>query len=109
MNLHAAAGKAIADIRDGQGPILLECQCYRMKEHVGPGHDFHLGYRDETESAPWIENDALLQLREMLPPDVCETIHAGAEARVAEAIDFAETSPWPEPEDLMRGVYKVGG
>jgi pyruvate dehydrogenase E1 component alpha subunit len=41
----------------------------------------------------------------MLEADARETIDAEIEAAIAEAVDFAEQSPWPEPEELFSHVY----
>jgi TPP-dependent pyruvate/acetoin dehydrogenase alpha subunit len=39
------AKEVVARIRSGAGPWFLEVLTYRWKEHVGPGEDYHLGYR----------------------------------------------------------------
>src|SRR2546430_936291 len=46
------AGEAVARVRAGEGPRFLEVMTYRWREHVGPGCDYHLGFRSEEEAAP---------------------------------------------------------
>ena len=38
----------------GEGPWFFEVMTYRWREHVGPGDDYHLGYRTEDEARPWM-------------------------------------------------------
>ena len=49
---------------------------YRWREHVGPGDDYHLGFRDPEEADPWFADDQLSRLAEMVDPDQRELIEA---------------------------------
>jgi TPP-dependent pyruvate/acetoin dehydrogenase alpha subunit len=90
-----------ARLRAGEGPWFFEVMTYRWKEHVGPGTDYHLGYRAEAEAEPWQLADPARRLATELPPDVREGIEREVEAEVADALAFAETSPFPGPGELM--------
>jgi TPP-dependent pyruvate/acetoin dehydrogenase alpha subunit len=79
---------------------------YRWKEHVGPGDDFHLGYRTEEEAAPWKARDQVARLAAMLDPAVRSRVEADVEAGIADAIEFAEASPFPDEMDLYADVVK---
>jgi TPP-dependent pyruvate/acetoin dehydrogenase alpha subunit len=94
--------------QDRCGPMFVECMTYRWLEHVGPGEDFDLGYRPKEESKPWIENDQLIRLAELLNPEVCKKIEHVADEEIREAFDFAENSNFPEDAELFHDVYKVG-
>lgn len=104
--IHARAKDAIERVRAGEGPRFLECVVYRWKEHVGPGEDYHTGYRGREEAAPWIEGDAVRRVGERLAPEARAAIDAEVAAELAEAFDFAEQSPFPGDEDLMTDVFR---
>jgi TPP-dependent pyruvate/acetoin dehydrogenase alpha subunit len=104
--LHARMLEAVRDVRAGGGPRFFECMVYRWKEHVGPGDDFHLGYRSEAEAAPWKARDQVARLAAMVAPSVRERIETDVEDELADAIDFAETSPFPDEMDLYTDVLR---
>ena len=106
LALHARALDVVGDVRAGGGPRFFECMVYRWKEHVGPGDDFHLGYRTEEEAAPWKARDQVARLAAMLDPAVRSRVEAEVEAGIADAIEFAEASPFPDEMDLYADVVK---
>lgn len=101
----AALGMTDA-VRTGGGPQFLECMTYRWKEHVGPGDDWHMGYRSRDELTPWLQNDQVEVLGQMLGNDRREKAHAEVAREVADAFEFAENSPFPPPEELMQHVFR---
>jgi TPP-dependent pyruvate/acetoin dehydrogenase alpha subunit len=103
--LHELSENALARIRNGEGPELLECHGYRWREHVGPNEDYSAGYREREEAIWWMENDQLKRLTEIMPNEELAKIDIEIEAAIAKAIDFAENSPFPESEELWRDVY----
>jgi TPP-dependent pyruvate/acetoin dehydrogenase alpha subunit len=104
--LVARSREVVAAIRAGGGPRFFEVMTYRLREHVGPGEDYHLGYRDETEAAPWRTADAVPRLAAALEPEERARIEAEVEEEVAEAFAFAEASPFPAAGELTRDVFK---
>jgi TPP-dependent pyruvate/acetoin dehydrogenase alpha subunit len=100
------AREAVARVRAGEGPWFLEVQTYRWREHVGPGTDYHLGYRMEEEAAPWVAADPVRRLGRALDPARRAAIEEEVEAEIAAAFAFAEASPFPEPAELTRDVFK---
>ena len=78
---------------------------YRWKEHVGPGDDWHLGYRTPEEMAPWLANDQLQKLAALLEREVRATIEEEVANEIAEAFAFAEASDFPEPEELYDRLF----
>jgi TPP-dependent pyruvate/acetoin dehydrogenase alpha subunit len=96
----------VLHVRSGKGPWFLEVLTYRWKEHVGPGEDYHLGYRTRDEAQPWIDADPLRHLAEVLDPTVRAELEGEVEDEIAAAFAFAEASPFPEPDELMSHVYK---
>ena len=107
LRIYERVKDAVHEIRGGKsGPRFFECMTYRWKEHVGPGDDWHLGYRSKHEAEPWIENDQVERLGALLDPDVRQRIETEVEAEIREAFEFAEQSPFPEYEDLYTDVFK---
>jgi pyruvate dehydrogenase E1 component alpha subunit len=79
---------------------------YRWREHVGPGEDFHLGYRARAEAEPWIERDPCRRLGARLDPGVRARLDAEIEAEIGDAIRFAEESPFPPAEELHADLFR---
>lgn len=105
LTLWQVASDAYAGLREGSGPVFIECHTYRWKEHVGPGEDYDAGYRTRDELRPWVENDQVALIGAKLDPDVKAAIDAEVEHAVAAAIEFAEASPFPDPQELYTDVY----
>src|SRR5438552_1158940 len=95
-----------ARLRSGEGPWLFEVMTYRWKEHVGPGTDFHLGYRAEEEVEPWEVADPVRRLATELPAEEREVIEREVEAKIADAFTFAAASPFLGPGELLSDTYK---
>ena len=100
-----AASDASARIRGGSGPEFIECRTYRWREHVGPSEDYGAGYRTRDELRPWMENDQVRILGAMLDPAAKIRIDAWVERELAAAVEFAETSPFPDSGQLCTHVY----
>jgi TPP-dependent pyruvate/acetoin dehydrogenase alpha subunit len=100
-----ATERALANIRNGEGPQYLECTTYRWMEHVGPTDDHDHGpYRDLKEYARWKENDQIARLEKMLGADA-KRIQAQVESELKDAVEFAENSPYPDNNELYTRVY----
>ncbi len=97
--------EALALMRRGGGPTFLECHTYRWREHVGPAEDFEAGYRTRAEVRPWQENDQLDVLARLVAPPVRARIDREIALEIAEAVAFAEASPFPAAEELLAHVY----
>jgi TPP-dependent pyruvate/acetoin dehydrogenase alpha subunit len=107
LEIRAAVDKAAAEIRaGGEGPFFFECMTYRWKEHVGPNDDFQAGYRTREEAEPWMQNDQVVRIGDMLDGDVRTRIQTEVEAEVADAFEFAEQSPLPDEGELYTDMYK---
>lgn len=107
--LHEAVARRISGIRAGnEGPALIEFMTYRWLEHVGPGEDFRLGFRDRTEADQWKAGDQLERIGSMLPTRVREEIDNDIGEEIRIAFEFAEASPFPGPDELHRHVYFEG-
>lgn len=107
LKLHEIASSAVQRIRKGalEGPVFIEYQAYRFREHVGPNEDFNQGYRDVEESRIWEDRDQVARLAAMLNEDIRSRIDAEITAEIDEAVRYAEDSPIPDIEELYRHVY----
>lgn len=105
FKIRALAADAVAGMRQGGGPVFLECVTWRWHEHVGPGYDYDAGYREEGELRKWRAIDQVSLVAARLPEPVRSAIDAAVEAEIAAAVAFAEESPWPDPSMLLADVH----
>jgi 2-oxoisovalerate dehydrogenase E1 component len=104
-----AAGEAVSRARAGLGPTLLECRTYRTRPHAEGMGDF--GYRTREEVDGWKGRCPIARFRKALfdeglaDSDQLDAIDAEIAEQVAEAVRFAEGSPWPEPSTAAIHVY----
>src|SRR5699024_4933413 len=92
-------------------PYLLETMSYRLKGHsvVDPAR-----YRTDEEREELAENDLLPRWRTRLVEDGAlteqdaETIEQAATETVERAVEYADDSTPPQPEDLLNTAYSTG-
>ena len=84
----------------------MEIATSRWLEHVGPGEDFKLGYRTADEVAPYQAQDQVEFLGNQLDPAVRVQIDQEIEHKIAQAVEFAESSEFPPQQELLKYVYK---
>jgi pyruvate dehydrogenase E1 component alpha subunit len=113
LAVHAAVAQAVQRARDGAGPSLIEAKTYRYPHHSeGPLYDA-IAYRDADELAAWRERDPLpLFAAQLIETGVADAgalaaIEAEVAAEVAAALEFAQQSPWPDPAEAHRGLYRT--
>ena len=108
--VYEAAGVAIQRARDGGGPTLLECKTYRFYDHVGV-RGMGLNYRSDDEVEEWKRRDPITLLEGRLAEQAilaeaeAKAVHEEVAAEIDAAVEFAESSPYPEPEALLEDVY----
>ncbi len=106
--IHEAAGEAVARARRGGGPTLIEIKTDRLLGHFEGDPQV---YRSKEEMALLKERDALRAFeRRIIDQGVMTSEEAQASwdrgrAEVDAAIDFARTSPYPEPAMALQGVF----
>jgi TPP-dependent pyruvate/acetoin dehydrogenase alpha subunit len=113
LAVHAAVSQAVQRARDGAGPTLIEAKTYRYPHHSeGPLYDA-ITYRDPAELAAWQARDPLplfaghLMEAGIAEPATLTSIEQAITAEVAAALEFAEQSPWPDPAQAHRGLYRT--
>jgi len=106
--VYAAARAAVERARAGEGPTLLEVKTYRHFGHFEGDPD---RYRDDDDRLVTREHDALRRLHgELLEAgDATEgdlqALHTELESAVDGAVEFARSSPFPDPAEVGRYVY----
>ena len=105
LTMREASAQAVARARRREGPSFIEIKMYRWREHVGPAEDFDQGYRAKTEAEPWIQNDQVARIGAMLPENERAAVDAEIEKELADAVAFAEASPFPADKELYANVY----
>jgi 2-oxoisovalerate dehydrogenase E1 component len=109
MAVFEAAATAIDRARGGQGPSLLECRTYRTRPHAEGMGDYTYRTREDVEA--WKERCPIRSLGHaaleagLLEPADLETINREVDGIVADALRFAEASPWPDPATATRFVF----
>jgi TPP-dependent pyruvate/acetoin dehydrogenase alpha subunit len=106
LQLFERTNEITRQLRAGAGPAFLEVMTYRWQEHVGPNHDYQLGYRTEDEAQPWIDNDQVRRVGALIDPVERQRIEAETEGEIGAAFAFAECSPFPDATELHADVYK---
>jgi TPP-dependent pyruvate/acetoin dehydrogenase alpha subunit len=102
LAVREATAEAVASARAGGGPTLLECKTYRFTGHSRSDSN---GYRRSEEEAQWAARDPLLVHGARLEDDMLEELEAEVKAELDDAVEFARTSPFPQPEDALTSVY----
>lgn len=106
--VYAATKEAVDRARAGGGPTMVECKTMRMM-----GHAIHDGaeYVPAELLAEWEKkNPVELFEKKLLKEGITDQteideIKHRCEVEIADAIEFAESSPWPDPESVEEGVY----
>ena len=104
----ASAKEAVAHVRSGAGPYLLECMTYRMAGHfVGDAQH----YRSKEELAAMREKDPIERLKRHLlaqgvPQTALDAASERAKQQVLEAVERARAAPRPAPATVGEYVYK---
>ncbi len=99
------AKQAIASIREGNGPVFLEFDTYRHREHCGPFFDNHIGYRTEEEFHSWEKKCPLKIFENKLSEQELQTMRQSILLEIQEAFEFADQSPFPRFEMEAENPY----
>ncbi len=105
LNMYEAARRGVMDVRKGLGPRFIEVKTMRWRDHVGPGEDRHYRYRDDTELDIAIGKDQVARIGEWLPEEKRRDIAREVERDIAEAIAFAEESPFPGDDEVFHHIF----
>lgn len=109
LAVQAAAARAVARARAGDGATLIECKTYRTRPHAEGMGDFD--YRTREEVAAWKARCPIAAFRQTLENDhgiataELEAIAEDVTAEVARSRTAAEAAPLPTAADAATHVY----
>ncbi len=109
LAVYSAAREAVARARSGGGPTLLEAKTYRLVPHSSDDDD--RSYRSREEVEIWKQRDPIRRLevylngQGLLGARSMEETLERVMAEVDDATDYAEHTPYPEPEEALEPVW----
>jgi pyruvate dehydrogenase E1 component alpha subunit len=111
LAVYDAAKRAVDRARSGEGPSLVEFKTFRMTGHSA--HD-DAGYVPPELFEEWKRKDPIPRFERQLIEEGVLTEKRKDEMQmecvkiVDDAVDWAETQPYPAPEEVTRDVYYEG-
>ncbi|HZD56397.1 MAG TPA: pyruvate dehydrogenase (acetyl-transferring) E1 component subunit alpha [Anaerolineales bacterium] len=108
MKVREAATKHLEFVRGGNGPFFLEAVTYRYRGHSMGDPE---RYREKEEIKKWQEEDPIgifhkyLLDEEIATKEELDDLDTQVQAEVEDAVDYAESSPDPKPDELFEDVY----
>ena len=108
LKVYDATRRAAERARRGGGPSMIECKTMRMKGHAE--HD-DARYVPKEQFEKWRKKDPILRFekylseKKLLTTEERAAIEARIEKEIREDVAFAESSPFPPPQDAGRSVW----
>lgn len=106
--VHESVERAVKRARDGGGPTFLEIKTYRYKGHSMSDPQ---KYRTKEELEAYKMKDPIDYVEQVLRKDFSvkdDEINAIVDwvsHEVEDSVQFAENSPWPDDDELLKDVY----
>ncbi len=103
-----AVSTAVERARSAAGPSFIEASCFRFDGHFGGDG---LKYRSKEELALWQAKDPIASWRGrlikagLITDDEANEFARQAESLVNEAVEFAKSSPLPDPSAVTEDLY----
>jgi len=109
LEVNRAALDAVARLRQGDGPIFLECMTYRWREHVGPLYDYEQNrtYRTRDELEAWKTRCPVRRsAQRIVETELATSAELEAEQKAVETfveaeVERARQAPWPTTSTLF--------
>ncbi len=125
LAVHLAMSEAVAHMRAGNGPTIIEVDVYRFFHQNGPFPGSAFGYRSKDEEAQWRRRDPLDKIaREMISRQLitqaevdalrqqCKDVMRDVSDRLTEAADGGKrrvrADLWPRPDFRDVGLRSDG-
>jgi pyruvate dehydrogenase E1 component alpha subunit len=108
LAVHRVAKEAVARARAGEGPTLIEALTYRFRGHSLADPD---ELRSQEEKDFWFARDPIKKFAGYLIENKLATqaelksIDREIQAIVDDSVEFAESSPDPDPSELRRYIF----
>lgn len=106
--VHEGVERAVKRARAGEGPTLLEIKTYRYRGH---SMSDPAKYRTKEEVEEYKDKDpinqvlATIQKNKWATEAEIEAINEKVKQQVDHCVQFAEESPWPSDDELLKDVY----
>ena len=106
--VHEAVAKAADRARKGDGPTFLEIMTYRYKGHSMSDPQ---KYRSKEEVEEYKKQDpiettlALILEKKYATQKEIDAINAKVDAEIDASVKFAEESPFPDDDELLKHIY----
>lgn len=123
LAVHLATAEAVAHMRSGHGPAIIEADVYRFFHQNGPYPGSAFGYRSKEEEAQWRERDPLVRVAHEMQAlgliteteiaSVRDQAVQAMRSAAAELLEADSDNPgkrrirpelWPDPEFVDVGV-----
>ncbi|GAB5538930.1 MAG: pyruvate dehydrogenase (acetyl-transferring) E1 component subunit alpha [Salibacteraceae bacterium] len=107
-SVHEAISEAAEHCRKGKGPVLLDIKTYRYKGHSMSDPQ---KYRTKEELNDYKAKDPVNQVLKVIQDqgwiteEGIKKIENEVKAKVNESVEFAESSPLPDMEELYTDIY----
>ena len=109
LAIYEVATAAVNRARAGEGPTLIECKTYRLRMHTErPGQ---ADRRPQEEIETWLQKEPIKRLADdlmaqgILNEEGWQEIDGEIIAAIEGAVEFAEDSPFPDPETALEDVF----
>jgi len=106
--VHDSVARAVKRAKEGDGPTLLEMKTYRYKGHSISDPQ---KYRSKEEVDDYKNQDPITKVAHTIlengyaSQDELTAIDQKINAIVEESVRFAEESPWPADDEVLKDVY----
>jgi len=114
FSVHNAALEAITNARSGKGPSFIVADTYRYYGHFSAEEAMLAGrkYRSDKEVSAWRQKDPIHRLENWLlehgaSQDDLLQINIKVKSAIDQAVEFARTSPLPDPQEAYSDAYAV--
>ncbi len=107
-DVHNGVMRAVNRAREKGGPTLLEIKTYRYKGHSMSDPQ---KYRTKEEVEEYKDRDPIDHVLKVLKEEFkatdeeIEVMNERVKSQVEESVKFAEESPWPSDDELLKDVY----
>ncbi len=106
--VHEGVSRAVKRAREGGGPTLLEIKTYRYKGHSISDPQ---KYRTKEEVEEYRGKDPITSILQTIKENKFATdeeiaeINRRVDQAVVESVKFAEESPWPSDDEVLKDIY----
>jgi pyruvate dehydrogenase E1 component alpha subunit len=106
--VHEAVARAVKRAREKGGPTLLEIKTYRYKGHSISDPQ---KYRTKEELEEYKAKDPIhillktIEENKIVADEEIKAINERVDKAVEESVKFAEESPWPNDDEVLKDVY----